>query len=83
MPEPKTHPPMTYLPVPVHAPQVTIHDHLTDTNWLGPVHEGVIHDRSGVINPFDIDWRYTIHRDGQDVSDEFALADPHDDTPEG
>lgn len=72
---PDRHPP-TYLPIPEDSPQVTIKDHRQHIEWPGWVSEQIVHDSNGFIDPFDINWRYTIHRDGEDVSDEFALPDP-------
>ncbi len=68
--------PTTYLPTPADAPVVTVHDALTDATWQGVEVDGIIHDASGILDPDDIDWRFTVTRDvpvvTRDLVAEFA-----------
>lgn len=50
----------TYLPTPVDAPVVDITDEATGETWQGVEVDGIIHDASGIIDPDDIDWRFTV-----------------------
>jgi hypothetical protein len=52
--------PTTYLPTPADAPVVTVTDHATDEVWQGVEVDGIVHDASGVIDPDDIGWRFTV-----------------------
>ena len=66
--------PATYLPTPDDAPVVTVYDARADEEWLGVIHDGLVHDASGIVHPDDIGWRFQIERDGADITD--ALAGP-------
>jgi hypothetical protein len=52
--------PATYLPTPADAPVVTITDHVTGETWQGVIHEGIVHDASGIVDPEDIGGRFTV-----------------------
>jgi len=66
--------PATYLPTPDDAPVVIVYDARADEEWLGVIHDGLVHDASGIVHPDDIGWRFQIERDGADITD--ALAGP-------
>ena len=64
--------PATYLPTPGDAPVVTIFDARQGVEWSGVIHDGLVHDASGVIHPDDIGWRFQITRDGADITESLA-----------
>lgn len=55
--------PATYLPTPADAPVVTVTDHANGEVWQAVVVDGIVHDASGVIDPDDIGWRFTVTPD--------------------
>ena len=50
----------TYLPTPADAPVVDIVDEKTGETWQGVLVDGIVHDHAGIIDPDDIDWRFTV-----------------------
>jgi hypothetical protein len=52
--------PVTYLPTPDDAPVVTVTDEKTGETWAGVVVDGIVHDASGIVDPDDIGWRFTV-----------------------
>jgi hypothetical protein len=64
--------PTTYLPTPADAPVVTVYDLETGQDWQGVVVDGIVHDASGILDPDDIGWRFTIECDGVDITARLA-----------
>jgi hypothetical protein len=50
----------TYLPTPADAPVVNITDEQTGESWQGVLVEGIVHDHAGIIDPEDVDSRFTV-----------------------
>jgi len=67
--------PVTYLPTPDDAPIVLIYDARADEEWSGVLHDGIVHDASGILDPRDIGWRFQVERDGADLTQDLMGPD--------